>query len=117
MKKLTDKQFWSILREGAGIYGRTVCLIKKEYDVDISRQAVRDRALKDPDQLKDIKGQNIDIAEEGLHSLMRSKNETIRFKAVQFYLKTIGRDNGYVERQELEVDGDYNLTVEFIEPE
>jgi len=117
MKKLTDKQFWSILREGAGIYGRTVRLIKKEYDIDITRQSVRERAMKRPDEIKDIKGQNIDIAEEGLHSLMRSKNETIRFKAVQFYLKTIGRDNGYVERQELEVDGDYNLIVEFVEPE
>jgi hypothetical protein len=115
--KISDSQFWQILRESAGIYARAVRLFKKELDVDVTRQGVRKRALKDPDQLKDIKEENIDIAEEGLHSLMRSKNEAVRFKAVQFYLKTIGRDNGYVERQELDIDGDYNLTVEFIEPE
>ena len=70
-----------------------------------------------PEQLKDIKEENIDIAEEGLHSLMRSKNEAVRFKAVQFYLRTIGKGSGYIERQELEIDGDFNLVVEFVEPE
>jgi hypothetical protein len=117
--KLTDKEFWSILREGAGIYGRTVRLIKKEYGIDINRVSVRERALKDPDQLKDIREENIDVAEEGLHSLMRSKNEAIRLKAVQLYLKTIGKKRGYVERQEFDIDleADMNFTVEFIMPE
>ena len=119
MKKLTDKQFWTILREGAGIYGRTVRLIKKSYDIDISRQAVRERAKKRPDELKDIKEECVDIAEEGLHTLMRSKNESVRLKAVQLYLKTIGKKRGYVERQEFDIDleADMNFTVEFIMPE
>jgi len=117
MKKLTDPQFWAILREGAGIYAFTVRLIKKEYGIDISRQAVRDRALKKPDLLKDIKEENIDVAEEGLHSLMRSKNEAVRLKAVQLFLKTQGIERGYVERQEVDIDANMNFTVDFIMPE
>jgi len=115
--KLTDNEFWKVLRESAGIYARAVRLAKKEYNVDISRIAIRERALKDPHQLKDIREENIDIAEEGIHSLMRSKNESVRFKAVQLYLKTIGKERGYVERQEFDVDSDMNFTVEFIMPE
>jgi hypothetical protein len=115
--KLSKDEFWAGLRESAGIYSRAVRLYKKEYDVDISRIGVRDRALKDPEQLKDIKEQNIDIAEEGLHSLMRTKNEPVRLRAIDLFLKTQGKSRGYVERQELEIDGDFNLVVEFVEPE
>ena len=32
-----------------------------------------------------------------------------------FFLKTQGKDRGYVERRELDVDGDLSLTVQFIE--
>lgn len=115
--KLTDKEFWAILRESAGIYSRAVRMAKREYGVDINRVSVRERALKDPEQLKDIKEENIDIAEEGLHSLMRTKNEPVRLRAIDLFLKTQGKSRGYVERQEIEVDGDFNLTVEFIDPD
>lgn len=119
MKKLSDQQFWTTLRESAGIYAFTVRLIKEEYNIDITRQGVRDRALKRPEELKDIKEEGVDIAEEGLQSLMKSKNEAVRFKAIQLYLKTQGKDRGWIERQELDVDveADRNFTVEFIMPE
>ena len=52
--KLSNEQFWAGLRESAGLYARAVRLYKKEYDVDITRISVRERAMKDPDQLKDI---------------------------------------------------------------
>jgi len=115
--KLTNQQFWAVLRESAGLYSRAVRLFKKEYDVDISRVSVRERALKDKDQLADIKEQNLDIAEEGLHTLMRTNNEAVRLRAIDLYLKTQGKSRNYVERQELEVDGDFNLIVEFVTPE
>lgn len=113
--KLSNEEFWAGLRESAGIYSRAVRLYKKEYDVDISRVGVRDRALKDPEQLKDIKEQNIDVAEEGLHTLMRTKNEPVRLRAIDLFLKTQGKDRGYVERREVDIDGDMNLVVEFVE--
>ena len=112
--KLSSEEFWAGLRESAGLYARAVRLYKKEYGVVISRVGVRDRALKDPDQLKDIREQNLDIAEEGLHSLMRTKNENVKLRAIELFLKTQGRARGYVEKQEIDLDGDMNLTIKFV---
>ena len=112
--KLSNDEFWAGLRESAGLYARAVRLFKREYGVEISRVGVRDRALKDPDQLQDIREQNLDIAEEGLHSLMRTKNENVKLRAIDLFLKTQGKGRGYVERQELEINEDMNLTIKFI---
>lgn len=99
--KVSDQQFLSILRENAGLYAKTAKAITKKFKVPYSRQAVRDRASTFKEDLEDIKEENLDIAEEGLHSLMVSKNEHIKLKAVEIYLKTIGKKRGYVERQEI----------------
>jgi len=98
---ISDKEFLAILRENAGLFARTAKAIEKQFKMSYSRQAVRDRALKHPDELMDIKEQNIDVAEEGLHSLMRSKDERIRLRAVEIFLKTQGKERGYSERQEI----------------
>ena len=112
--KLSNNEFWAGLRESAGLYSRSVRLFKREYDVDITRIAVRARALRDPEQLQDIREQNLDIAEEGLHSLMRTKNENVKLRAIDLFLKTQGKGRGYVEKQELEINEDMNLTIKFI---
>lgn len=102
-KKLTHEEFFACLRASAGLYARTVRTIKKEFNVDLTRQAVQQRALLHPEILEDILDENIDIAEEGLQGLMRSDDERIKLKACEIYLKTIGRKRGYVERTESEV--------------
>jgi len=102
IKKISDKEFLTILRENAGLFSRTARAIQKQFGIEYTRQAVRERALKHPEILKDIEEENIDIAEEGLHSLMRSKNETIRLKAVELFLKTKGRRRGYSEKIEID---------------
>ena len=112
--KLSNEQFWAGLRESAGLYARAVRLYKKEYDVEISRVGVRDRALKDADQLRDIREQNLDIAEEGLHSLMRTKNENVKLRAIELFLKHQGKDRGWDDKQKLEINEDMNLTIKFI---
>ena len=71
-KKLSDKQFLTILRENSGLYTPTAKSIKKVLNIEISRQAVRAKALNFHDELYDIQEENLDIAEEGLHSLMKS---------------------------------------------
>lgn len=103
MAKVSDKEFWGCLREAAGLYTRCARIIEKEYNISYTRVAVKLRAERDIDQLNDIREQNIDIAEEGLHSLMRSDLPSIRMRAIELFLKTIGRGRGYVEKKELEI--------------
>lgn len=108
-KKISDEQFLSLLRENAGLFARTARAIKKQFKIEYSRQAVRDRAEKFPDELMDICEENLDIAEEGLHSLMRSGNEAVKLRAIELYLKTKGKKRGYIERQE--IDATINVPV------
>ena len=112
--KLSHDEFWAGVRESAGLYSRSVRLFKREYGVDITRIAVRARALRDPEQLKDIREQNLDIAEEGLHSLMRTKNENVKLRAIELYLKHQGGDRGWDDKHKLEINEDMNLTIKFI---
>jgi phage antirepressor YoqD-like protein len=100
-RKLTNKQFWAILRANAGLYARTARAITEQYNIPYTRQSVKERAEKNPELLADIEEENIDIAEEALQSLMRSKNERIKLQAVQLVLKTKGKHRGYIERTEV----------------
>lgn len=101
--KVPDAVFFSILRENGGLFARTARAIKKQTGIEISRQAVRVRAQNHPEILEDIEEENIDVAEEGLHTLMRSKNERVKLDAVKTFLKTKGKKRGYVEKTESEL--------------
>jgi len=103
-RKISDEQFLSVLRENAGLYARTARAIEKQFGVEYSRQAVRYRAEKFPEELTDIAEENLDIAEEGLLSLMRKGSESVRLRAIEIYLKTKGKRRGYVERSEVDVN-------------
>ncbi len=100
--KLSDEQFLSVLRENAGLFARTARAITAQFKVPYTRQSVRERAGNFPEQVIDIAEQNIDIAEEGIHTLMSSENEAIKFKACELILKTLGKKRGYIERQEID---------------
>jgi len=63
--KVSDNEFWAILRENAGIYARTARAIENHFNVSYSRQAVKDRAEKDMDRLNDIRDQNFDVGRRG----------------------------------------------------
>jgi len=58
-----------------------------------------------------IKEENIDFAESVLMDAIRNKNMT----GTIFYLKTIGRNRGYVEKQEMDIEGSFNLHVKFLD--
>jgi len=108
-KKISDEQFLSILRENGGLFARTAREIKRQFGIKYSRQAVRDRADKHPDEYLDILEENLDIAEEGLMSLVRSKNENVRLRACELVLKTKGKGRGYIERHEFEHSGSIKI--------
>ena len=113
-KRLTDKEFWRILRANGGLFARTAKAIEKEFKRDYARQSVRERALKDPEQLADIEEQNTDTAEEVLFGLFRSNDERVRADVAKFYLKHKGKKRGYVEKSEVELSG--TLQTELITP-
>ena len=103
-KKVSHEEFFSTLRESAGLFTRTANNIKKKYGIDITRQAVYERANNYPEILADIREENLDVAEAGLQGLIRSKDERIRLRSIEIYLKTIGKGRGYVEKSELDVN-------------
>jgi len=76
---------------------------------DVSRET-HYRWLKEDAEYKDavalIGEQAIDFAESYLHALIKDKNPA----ATIFFLKTKGKNRGYVERQEIEVNEPRPLT-------
>ena len=101
-RKITQDEFFAILRENGGLYSRTARAIEKQFGVSYTRQAVKQRAQRKPEVLQDIIEQNVDVAEEGLLTLMRTaRNENTRFNAIKLYLSTIGRSRGYGDKLEL----------------
>ncbi|MBT7350802.1 hypothetical protein HN803_08570 [candidate division WWE3 bacterium] len=84
--------------------------------IGISRQTFY-KARKDDSnfrqELKDVEESIIDNVESKLLSKINDGDTTCMI----FFLKTKGKDRGYIERQEVEmdVDGNMDLTVQFIE--
>lgn len=78
-------------------------MIRSKFSIQYTRQSVRDRSQKFLDELEDIREDNLDLAEEGLHTLMKSKNEHIRLRALEIFLRTQGKKRGYNEKQEVDV--------------
>lgn len=79
--------------------------------LQISRQAFYERVNKDEElleALQDSREEIIDFAETKLIELIRNGNAS----AIFFYLKTVGKDRGYIEKQEIDQN---NRTVNIIE--
>lgn len=115
IRKLSDKEFWTILRKNAGLFARTARAIEKEFGISYSRQAVRERAEKQPELLADILEETVDIAEEGLHDLMRSSLPNIKLKAIELYLKSKGSHRGYHQKEAVSHSGEVAVTVTFVD--
>lgn len=114
-RKINDKEFWAFLEANAGIFARTAKAIEKQLGIPYTRQAVRARAIQDPDRLREIEEQNLDVAEDALHSLMRDSDPRVKLKAVEMYLKAKGAQRGYYEKQTLDHSG--KIAFEFADPD
>ncbi len=110
--KVTEKQLWDALRANGGLFARTARELSAKIGQPITRQAVRDRALKKPELLEDIKGESLDVAEEVLTSIIRGKDKRLALDATKFYLKTQGKSRGYVERIETEIQEQGSIDIE-----
>ena len=60
--------------------------------------------------MDEIQNVVLDFAESKLYELVDDKHPT----AIIFLLKTKGKDRGYVERQEFDIEGGFNLSVEYV---
>jgi|GEM_PF-3291655 hypothetical protein len=117
--KITNEDFWELLRINNANFQATADAITKVAGGTYSRQAVHERAMRDPDQVDDIKESNLDLAERGMMELVVSDNESIKFKACETILKRKGGKRGWGDKQELDITGgmDMNFKVEFIDPD
>lgn len=106
---LTKKEFEKALKINNGLYSRTADWIQFAYNIPYSRQAVKKRAEQNPRLLKSIRESVLDEAEASLNGLTQHVDPHIKFQAVKFMLKTLGKERGYVERQELTGKGDEPL--------
>jgi len=68
--KISDEEFLSFLRENCGLFSKTAEAISKHFGISYSRQAVFEKAKKFPQEIEDIREANLDIAEDGLHTLL-----------------------------------------------
>jgi len=112
MVKITKRKFLKALKGTAGI------LTQVAKNMDVSRNAVHEYINRTP-EVKPLTEQEreqiLDIIEGSLIN-RAVKGEDL--KAQMFYLKTIGRKRGYVEKTETELSGgaDNNFTFEIITP-
>ena len=98
--KVTKEQLIKAIHANAGIVDGIRQSIKELYNEDISRAAIYDRKYNDPDieaAFIEAREKTLDIAENRLLYAVKDGN----LKAVMFYLKTIGKNRGYSERQEV----------------
>src|SRR5690606_6932454 len=107
--KITDEQFLEALKACAGIFVKTAKYIEDKYNITYSRQAVRSKAEKMKDELDQIRESNIDLAEATLFELMESFDDKTKLRAVEFYLKTQGKNRGYSDKVEMEHKGCVNI--------
>jgi len=61
--------------------------------------------------VKDIKNYAVDFAESQLLQCIKDKRET----SIIFYLKTQGKDRGYIERQEIDAGDNNVFRIEIID--
>jgi hypothetical protein len=111
-RKISDEQFFSVLRENAGLYARTAREIERQFKVKYTRQSVRQRAEAHPEIMRDIEEENLDIAEDGLKTMISEDNEVgyLRLDAIKFFLKTKGKKRGYAEGSEIKHSGEIKTT-------
>jgi hypothetical protein len=120
VRKLSDSEFWEMVRQNGGIYARTAKAIEETFNITYTRQSVKERAEKKPELLADIEDEFLDKAEGGLSDLLESTDERVKLEAVKFTLKTKGKKRGYVEKSELDIgnkDGQpFEATIRVIKP-
>jgi hypothetical protein len=93
MKKLTNKQFEEIISKHGSLFSEGSRYAKKKWGINISRQAIQERARNNyPDLIEDSKQDIIDESVSTMKDLLKSKREDIKFKASSYFLDRLSAD-------------------------
>lgn len=104
--KISDIDFWTCMYKSYGIMSRAVKVIKRDFQIDITRQAVHDRATKDKAKLQECREAIVDLAEETIIDVSITGNKKERLDASKTILKTLGRSRGWDEKIAIEHSGE-----------
>lgn len=104
--KINDIDFWTCMYKAFGIASRAVKVIKRDFNVDISRQAVSERANADKAKLQECRDMIVDLAEETIIDIQITGNKKERLDASKTVLKTLGRSRGWDEKVSIEHSGE-----------
>lgn len=111
MTKITEKMFKIALLDTGGIYQQIAKNLK------VSRNSVASFVERHPNMRTFIEQERERVLDLMEASLIKKAIVNDDFKAQQFYLKTIGKDRGYVEKTETELSGnvDNHITFELVD--
>lgn len=97
--KVTDEMLKQAIKKNAGIVKGIIDSLKKEYGIEVSRNAIYNRKSRDKEIADAFTEAEENVADIAENRLITAINEG-ELKAVIFYLKTKGKKRGYTERQE-----------------
>ena len=100
--KVDQSQFEEAIRKTGGLYSATAQYIKKKWKIDITRQAIKDRAEKNPELLEEVREASKDKAESVVFDIMTKSNDANRLKAATYYLDRLGTDRGYINKSNVD---------------
>ncbi len=115
--KINDIDFWTCMFKGYGILSRVIKIIKRDHNVEISRQALSERANKDKVKLQECREAIVDLAEETIIEVSITGNKKERLEASKTILKTLGKSRGWDEKVSVEHSGEMiikSVTVEHV---
>lgn len=103
--KVTDTQFVQLFRKAGGLYSETQRLIEGELGIQLTRQAIRQRAKRMGTLIDDVAEEMIDTVERGLHDLATDTDpdsKNVRLGAIKFYLNAKAKSRGFIQRHEVQ---------------
>lgn len=101
-RKVGEELFWKTLRECGGFYSKTAKKLQQITGQEFTRQAVYFRAKENPDLLRDIREEIVDVSEDVLQMIIRNPktDPRLRLDGAKFILKTLGKERGYGDEKE-----------------
>lgn len=91
--KLTDEEFWAILKENFCLYSDTAHSITQKFGFPYSRQAVEQRAKRFEKEIERYKAEMRDLAHRTVFdAIKQDKNMNLRYRASLYMLDKIDKD-------------------------